>query len=582
MDSTISFLCVVKVSMDSIISLKTLNSHQNPKNVSTYSTFYNPHKPTRRQPISCSSIQDNNTKSVNPLSNNKTKRSALSFFESLIKMVDKTLVNFIDPPLHPSVDPSRVFIGNFSPVNELSPTECPVVDGEVPLSLNGVYIRNGPNPQHMPRGPLHLFEGDGMVHSLQLYKGRAVYACRYVKTYKFKLEREAGFPIFPNMLSGFYGLSDIFVCFVAVFRVLIGHINLIEGYGLANTSVAFFSGKLVALCESDLPYILQLKQDGDIETIGRWDFDKKLFSNMTAHPKTDIDTKETFAFKCSPIFPYLTFFSFDENGVKQKDVHICSIHHPIFIHDFAITKRFAIFPETQLAVAPQNLILGRGMPVVCDPSKVQRIGIIARYAKSDAEMRWFEIPGFNAMHVINAWENGDDEIVLVAPNSKSNILKSIDNLHFALEKVRINIKTGEITRKVLSIKNLEFGSINGSYIGKKNRYAYLGMGEKVPRMSGVVKMDLEMECEVSTRFYGAGCYGGEPLFVARNAKGGDDEDDGFVLSYIHDEYSGESKFIVMDAKSPCLDIVAAVKMPKRVPYGFHGLFVHEDHLTNNP
>ncbi|KAL5830714.1 hypothetical protein ACOSQ4_016068 [Xanthoceras sorbifolium] len=394
-------------------------------------------------------------------------------------MFDKTLVNFIDPPLHPSVDPSRVFTGNFSPVNELSPTECPVVDGEVPLSLNGVYIRNGPNPQHMPRGPLHLFEGDGMVHSLQLSKGRVVYACRYVKTYKYKLEREAGFPIFPNMLSGFYGLSDIFVCCVAVFRVLIGHINLIEGYGLANTSVAFFS-------------------------------------------------------------------------------------------------------ETQLAVAPQNLILGRGMPVVCDPSKVQRIGIIARYAKSDAEMRWFEIPGFNAMHVINAWENGDDEIVLVAPNSKSNILKSIDNLHFALEKVRINIKTGEITRKVLSIKNLEFGSINGSYIGKKNRYAYLGMGEKVPRMSGVVKMDLEMECEVSTRFYGAGCYGGEPLFVARNAKGGDDEDDGFVVSYIHDEYSGESKFIVMDAKSPSLDIVAVVKMPKRVPYGFHGLFVHEDHLTNNP
>ncbi|KAL5765366.1 hypothetical protein ACOSP7_015983 [Xanthoceras sorbifolium] len=110
------------------------------------------------------------------------------------------------------------------------------------------------------------------------------------------------------------------------------------------------------------------------------------------------------------------------------------------------------------------------------------------------------------------------------------------------------------------------------------------MGEKVPKMSGVVKIDLEMECEVSTRFYGAGCYGGEPLFVARNAQGDDEEeeeDDGFVVSYIHDEYCGESKFIVMDAKSPCLDIVVAVKMPRRVPYGFHGLFVHKDHLYIN-
>ncbi|KAH7561336.1 hypothetical protein JRO89_XS10G0213300 [Xanthoceras sorbifolium] len=222
MDSTISSLSVAKVSMGSTISLKTINStHPKPKNISTYSTFYNPQKRIRRQPISCST-QDNN-------------------------------------PITKSVD---------SLINELSPTECPVVDGEVPFSLNGVYIRNGPNPQYMPRGPLHLFEGDGMVHSIQLSKGRAVYACRYVKTYKFKLEGEAGFPIFPNMLSGFYGLSDIFKCFIAVFRVLIGHINIMEGYGLANTSVAFFSGKLVALCEADLSCILQLKQEGDIETLG--------------------------------------------------------------------------------------------------------------------------------------------------------------------------------------------------------------------------------------------------------------------------------------------------------------------------
>ncbi|KAK0605615.1 hypothetical protein LWI29_028888 [Acer saccharum] len=109
-----------------------------------------------------------------------------------------TFLNLIDPPLHPSVDPTCMFTGNFSPVNELPPTKRLVVDRELPISLNGVYIRNGPNPQHMPRGcPLHFFEGDGMLHSLQFSKGRAIYACQYVKTYKFKLEGEAGFPIFP-------------------------------------------------------------------------------------------------------------------------------------------------------------------------------------------------------------------------------------------------------------------------------------------------------------------------------------------------------------------------------------------------
>jgi 9-cis-epoxycarotenoid dioxygenase len=64
-------------------------------------------------------------------------------------------------------------------------------------------------------------------------------------------------------------------------------------------------------------------------------------------------------------------------------------------------------------------------------------------------------------------------------------------------------------------------------------------------------------------------------------KSDEDEDDGFVVSYVHDENSGQSNFTVMDAKSPNLDIVAKVKLPRRVPYGFHSLFVSQDSLSNN-
>ena len=76
--------------------------------------------------------------------------------------------------------------------------------------------------------------------------------------------------------------------------------------------------------------------------------------------------------------------------------------------------------------------------------------------------------------------------------------------------------------------------------------------------------------------YGEGCYGGEPFFVAREEGG--EEDDGYLVSYVHDERKGESRFLVMDAKSPELDVVAAVRLPRRVPYGFHGLFVKESEL----
>ena len=123
-------------------------------------------------------------------------------------------------------------------------------------------------------------------------------------------------------------------------------------------------------------------------------------------------------------------------------------------------------------------------------------------------------------------------------------------------------------------------------MGKKNKYVYAGVGDPMPKISGVVKLDLSKgdqreDCTVASRMYGKGCYGGEPFFVAREAAENLDaeEDDGYVVSYVHDENTGESRFLVMDAKSPNLDLVATVKLPRRVPYGFHGLFVAESDLN---
>lgn len=51
-----------------------------------------------------------------------------------------------------------------------------------------------------------------------------------------------------------------------------------------------------------------------------------------------------------------------------------------------------------------------------------------------------------------------------------------------------------------------------------------------------------------------------------------------MVCYTHEEDTGESWFVVMDAKSPELDIVAEVQLPSRIPYGFHGIFVKQAEL----
>ncbi|KAJ9152379.1 hypothetical protein P3X46_025950 [Hevea brasiliensis] len=499
--------------------------------------------------------------------------------------LDDVINNFIDPPIRSSVDPRYILSNNFAPVDELPPTECEVIEGSLPSCLDGAYIRNGPNPQYLPRGPYHLFDGDGMLHSIRISQGKAILCSRYVKTYKYTTERDAGASLLPNVFSGFNGLvASAARGALSAARILSGQFNPANGIGLANTSLAMFGDKLYALGESDLPYAVRLTSNGDIETLGRHDFDGKLFFSMTAHPKIDFQTGETFAFRYGPVPPFLTYFRFDSNGNKQPDVPIFSMMQPSFLHDFAISKKYAIFADIQIGMNPTEMIFRGGSPVGSDPAKVSKIGVIPRYATDESEMRWFDVPGFNIIHAINAWDE-DDAIVILAPNilSVEHTMERMELVHALVEKVRIDLKTGIVTRNPISARNLDFGVINPAYVGEKNRFIYAAIGDPMPKISGVVKLDVSkggrQECTVASRLFGPRCYGGEPFFVAREPeKSGAEEDDGYVVSYVHDEIAGESKFLVMDAKSPNLDIVAAVKLPRRVPYGFHGLFVRESDL----
>lgn len=426
-----------------------------------------------------------------------------------------------------------------------------------------------------------------MLHSIRISNGQATLCSRYVRTYKYNIENQTGSPVIPNVFSGFNGLTAAATRgALSAVRILTGEFNPANGIGLANTSLAFLGDRLYALGESDLPYSIRLTSNGDIETLGRVDFDGKLFLSMTAHPKVDTDTGEAFAFRYGPVPPYLTYFYFDKDGNKQPDVPIFTLTSPAFLHDFAITKKYAIFADIQITMNPMEMIFGGGSPVGAVASKVPRIGVIPRYAKDESEMRWFDVPGFNVIHATNAWDEDDgNAIVMLAPNilSVEHTLERLDLIHALMEMVRIDLRTGIVSRHPLSARNLDFTVLNPDYVAKKNKYLYAAVGDPMPKISGVVKLDVSkgerQECIVASRMYGPGCFGGEPFFVAKEPGNPEaDEDDGYVVSYVHNENTGESRFLVMDAKTPGLQLVATVKLPRRVPYGFHGLFVRESDL----
>ncbi|MQL41485.1 hypothetical protein EI012_26620, partial [Escherichia coli] len=129
---------------------------------------------------------------------------------------------------------------------------------------------------------------------------------------------------------------------------------------------------------------------------------------------------------------------------KHPDVPIFSMTRPSFLHDFAITKNYAIFADIQIGMKPLDMIAG-GSPIGSDPAKVSRLGILPRYATDESKIKWLDVPGFNMIHAINAWDEDDGKtITLVAPNilSVEHTMERMDLVHAMVEEVRIDLDTG--------------------------------------------------------------------------------------------------------------------------------------------
>ena len=61
------------------------------------------------------------------------------------------------------------------------------------------------------------------------------------------------------------------------------------------------------------------------------------------------------------------------------------------------------------------------------------------------------------------------------------------------------------------------------------------------------------------------------MFVPR--EGAIAEDDGYLMTFVYDESTKTSDFIVLDARDLSQPALATVHLPVRVPYGFHGNWV---------
>jgi carotenoid cleavage dioxygenase-like enzyme len=447
--------------------------------------------------------------------------------------------------------------GNNEPVyDEITTVEMEVI-GAVPADISGSFLRVGPNPYYVPdEARYHIFDGDGMIHGIHLNGGKATYRNRFIQTKGLTEEREKGEWIYP-------GLN--------MFGEYIARGEMPGTKNTGNTAMVFHQGQLYAMMEGGTPYRMSLP---DLETEGEHDFDGTVTHNFTAHPKVDAKTGEmmTFGYGLEP--PFLSYSVVGQDGRASHSTEI-TIPKPIMMHDCAITENYTVFPDLPLVFDFDKMMSGGGL-VGWEPENGCRIGIVPRRG-DDASIRWFEIEESFLFHVANAFEEGDEVVFQACRSNRGGIVTEegadVRDQLGQLHEWRFNMNTGEIKSKAIDREyHCDFPRINDDYVGYKNRYTYAARFrvEDMPTFDGEMKYDNETGA-IEMHYFGDDAESGEAVFVPRI--GATSEDDGYVICFVYDRKTGSSDCQILDAQKWAADPVARIKIPQRVPHGFHAAWV---------
>ncbi len=430
----------------------------------------------------------------------------------------------------------------YAPVGETEATDL-VVEGALPPSLRGTYLRNGANPTSGTSE--HWFVGDGMVHGLRIEDSKASwYRNRYVQTEILTKPGEETTPL-----------------------------NMIRRHQ-ANTSIVVHGGKALCLAEVGLPYEVSLP---DLSTLGMHDYAGKLAGPMTAHPKLDPATGELHFFGYDVLKPTIAYHVADASGAIVRSESV-ALKRSVMMHDFQLTSSHALFYDLPVIFDINLALGGSALPFRWDEANGARIGLLPRGA-AGSEVVWIDIDPCYIFHTFNAWNDPADAnlVHLDAIRYPEMWVEGPGNFDTRGDVWRYTLDLAKKEAKAAQIDdtNAEFPRIDERFQGVPYRFGY-GSARSAELEGGIAPADRvekydRQTGETSRYQLPAGHSIDEVTFVPDSEGAGEDE--GWLVAFTYDATIDKSAFVVLDASAPDKGPVARVLLPQRVPHGFHGTWV---------
>ena len=426
------------------------------------------------------------------------------------------------------------------------------VTGVIPPDLEGIYIRNGPNPLFKPSSYNYPLEGDGMLHAFYFDGSKVRYRNRWIWTRGLKYELYEG-----------KALPEI------KFR------------NYANTNIFAYGGVILALYEAGLPYQIT----PELETVGKWNFQGNIEQSMAAHPKLDPQTGELHFFRYSLLnSPYLTYYVANRQGEIIRTLPI-DLPQPALLHDMAITENYVIFFHCPLVFEIPRAMKCNS-PFVWKPEIGTRIILVHRHdwkrkpVSLDTEAFWL-------WHFMNAYEENDRIVIdfVYHPQIKlESTLEAILATKAHLHRFTVNPDTKTIKSQPLDDRFVDFPTIDPRQTGRSYKFGYvpyidlkLTAQKKIPNYyPEIIQYNVNEQTSKVHRFK-PGCYGGEAIFVPK--KNGGSELDGYVMTLVFDENKQKSDLVILDPANFEDEPIATIHLPLRVPSGFHGNWIAKDALN---